>query len=445
MHLLSRASLVLALSIPAFARAYADDWPQWRGPQRDGVWREKGIVEKLPGKLEIKWRREIGAGYAGPAVAKGRVYVTDRVLSSGVRNPDDPFQKEKLQGSERILCLDARTGADVWRHEYPCQYLVMYPSGPRATPAVHEGKVYSVGTMGDFFCLDAEGGRVLWSKNLLKDFKAEINAWGYAAAPLIDGKRVIALAGGRPGACAVALDKDTGTEVWRALDVDDFGYSAPEIIEAGGKRQLIVWTPKALSSLDPETGKVHWEQPFALTSGLSVASPIHDAQESRLFVTAFYNGPLMMKLAADKAEAKLLWKGKSDSEKQTDGLHAILCTPAIVDGHIYGVCSYGQLRCLEAATGKRVWETLAATGSGRWWNAFLVRHEERFFIANEQGDLITAKLTPKGYEETSRVPLIDAIQPIQRRKVVWSHPAFADRCVFARNDREILCADLAAR
>jgi outer membrane protein assembly factor BamB len=350
-----------------------------------------------------------------------------------------------LKGGERVLCLDAASGAIVWTHEYPAEYRVMYPSGPRATPTVDGGRVYSLGAMGDLICLDAAKGTVLWARNVLKDFGGEINAWGYSSAPIVDGKKLIVIAGGRPNACVVALEKETGKEIWRALDADDFGYSTPEIFEAGGARQLIVWTPKALSSLDPETGKLHWEEPFALNSGLALASPILDARANRLFVTAFYNGPLMMQLAADKPEAKVLWKGKSSSEKETDGLHAIICTPAFKDDHIYGVCSYGQLRCLEEATGKRVWETLQATGSGRWWNAFLVRHEDRFFIANEQGDLIIASLSPAGYEEQSRAHLIDALQPIQRRKVVWSHPAFAGRCILARNDAEILCADLSAK
>jgi hypothetical protein len=120
--------------LPLAAPARADDWPQWRGPKRDGVWRETGIVARLPKELSIKWRRPIGAGYAGPAVAGGRVYVTDRILAGGVKNPEDPFHKESLKGGERVLCLDAASGAILWTHEYPAEYRDMYPSGPPATP-----------------------------------------------------------------------------------------------------------------------------------------------------------------------------------------------------------------------------------------------------------------------------------------------------------------------
>ncbi len=159
-------------------------------------------------------------------------------------------------------------------------------------------------------------------------------------------------------------------------------------------------------------------------------------------MTTFYNGPLMMRMDRGTPTAKLLWKGKSQSEKKTDGLHAIMCTPFIDKGHIYGVGSYGQLRCLEAKSGRRIWETLKATGQGRWWNAFLVQHGDRTFIINEQGELIIARLSPKGYKEISRAQLIEPTAKIKRRMTVWTHPAFANKSVYMRNDKEIVCVDL---
>ncbi len=439
-----RVSLFIVMTT---AVARADDWPEWRGPRRDGVWREKGIVEKLPGSLSYRWRRKVGAGYAGPAVAQGRVYVADRVLEEGVKNPDDPFARTAVKGKERLLCLKEESGDILWTHEYPCQYSISYPSGPRATPTVRDGRVYHLGAMGNLFCLDAATGKVLWSKDYRKDYGTEMNVWGMSAAPLVDGEKVVLLAGGLGGAGVIALDRKDGKEIWRALDLKDPGYCPPSIIEEGGARQLIIWTPYHLNSLDPETGKIYWQEPFKLNSNLSIPTPVHDREKGLLLVTSFYNGSTMMRLDRAKPEAKRIWRGKSESEKETDGLHAILCTPIVRDGYIYGVCSYGQLRCLEAETGKRVWETLEATGSGRWWNAFIVPHEDRYFIANEQGDLIIAHLSPQGYKEVSRARLIaPTTGPVQRReKVVWSHPAFANRCVYARNDEEIVCADLAMR
>ncbi len=441
-ELISAISLVV-LSSSDFLRS--DDWPQWGGPQRDIVWREDGIVEELPEELNVVWRQPIGAGYAGPAGSNGFVYVTDRVLEKGEKNPDNPFRRSPVQGVERILCLDEKTGKIVWQYEWECQYLVSYPSGPRATPTVADGRVYALGAMGHLFCFDAKSGKVLWKKNVIEEFDAEINVWGTSAGPLVDGENLIVLCGGRPGACVVALDRKTGKERWRALDEADPGYCPPVIIDAGGKRQLIVWTPRELASLDPSSGKKYWGQPFKLNSNLSISAPIFDAGRRLLFVTAFYNGPMMMELDASAPKATMLWKGSSNSEKKTDGLHAIMCTPVYRDEHIYGVCSYGQLRCLEIKTGKRVWETRKPTGDGRWWNAFIIPQGDRYFIANEQGELITAKLSPKGYEETSRAKLIEPTNKVQRRMVVWSHPAFANRRVYARNDKEIVCVDLAAK
>ncbi|MGL5095735.1 MAG: PQQ-binding-like beta-propeller repeat protein, partial [Planctomycetia bacterium] len=407
-----------------------------------GVWREEGVVEKLPAKLTVKWRTPIGAGYAGPAVADGKVYVSDRQLNKGEANPADPFARDAVGGSERLLCLDAFTGEELWKLEYPCKYTISYPAGPRATPTVAGGKVYYLGAMGDFFCLDAATGKEVWRRNFVKDYGATPNAWGWSSAPLVVDDHVICLVGGK-GSCVVAFNRVDGSEVWKALDADDFGYAPPMLFEAGGVKQLVVWNPVGLYGLNPVDGSTYWSQAFPLRYGLSIPTPIHDAKAGRLFVTAFYDGPLMMNLDPDKPAAALAWKGKGTSEIKTDGLHAIMATPFFDDGHIYGVCSQGQLRCLNADTGERVWETFKATGEGRWWNAFLVRRADCWFHANEQGELVTARLSPEGYEEISRAFLIEPTNKAQRRKVVWAHPAFANKSVYARNDKEIVCVDLA--
>ncbi|MBY0588505.1 PQQ-like beta-propeller repeat protein [bacterium] len=421
--------------------AIGDDWPQWRGPLRDGVYRETGIVDKLPAEPRVLWETPIGLGYAGPAVVGKHVYVMDRQLETGESNPDNPFAKPSIKGNERVLCLHSDTGKILWTHEYPCPYTISYAFGPRVTPTVVDDRLYTVGAMGDCWCLDANSGKVIWSKNYPKDFGTEINTWGMSAHPLVEGNKVILLVAGNAG--VVALDRQTGQEIWRALSVTDPGYAPPMIIDQAGVRQLIVWTPVALTSLDPETGKTYWSHEFPLQNGLSISQPIHDSKESLLFVTSFYQGPLMMQLSEKMPTASLLWKGTSSSEIKTDGLHSIMSTPLFDRGHIYGVCSYGQLRCLEARTGKRVWETFDATGEGRWWNAFLVAHEDKTILANEQGELIFARLRPEGYQELSRMPIIEPTGKAQRRKIVWSHPAFAQQAVFVRNDEKIRKISLA--
>ena len=445
----ARTSLVYRLArVPLFAALatlplLADDWPQWLGPQRDGVWRENRIVEKFPAKgPKVRWRTAIGGGYTGPAVANGRVYVLDRQLGPGASNPSNPFAKVTIPGSERVLCLDAADGAIRWKHDYDCPYAVSYPAGPRATPAVDGGRVYTVGAEGNLLCLDAEKGNAVWSHDLKKDYGIPTPTWGFAGHPLIDGGKLICLAGGE-GSVAVAFDKETGKELWRALSAKEPGYCPPMIHEYGGKRQLIIWHPESVNGLDPDTGKVYWTYPHTpIRSGMTIASP--RKFRDLLFLTSFYNGSLVLRL--DSGKPTLVWQSQKISEKDTDGLHSVMSTPFLDNGYAYGSCSYGQFRCLKADTGERLWETFEPTTgkSERWGNAFIVKNADRYFLFNEKGDLIIAKLSPEKYEEISRAHLLEPSNSDPGRPVVWSHPAFANRCVYARNDKEIVCASLAA-
>jgi outer membrane protein assembly factor BamB len=399
---------VLALLVCVSASATrADDWPQWLGPKRDGVWRETGILAKFPeGGPKVRWRTPVGLGYAGPAVAAGKVFVTDFLPGDGVRMPASGFnQRGVIKGKERVLCLDEATGTPLWTHAYDCTYKIDYPAGPRCTPIVDGDRVYTLGAMGNLFCLDVATGKPLWSKDFVADFEGNASAWGFSAHPLLDGDKLICLTGAR-NALVTAFDKKTGKESWKALSGPEPGYAPPTVGTFGGTRQLIIWHPLSVNGLDPETGKVFWTERFPLQAGLSVSTPRQDGD--RLFLTAFYNGPMMLDVTGgDAPAAKVAWKGRSNSELpgRTDGLHSIMSTPFLKDGHIYGVCSHGELRCLDAATGKRVWETFAATtgkGTERWANAFLIFQkegdDERCFIPNDQGDLIVSRLTPKGYE-----------------------------------------------
>ncbi len=414
---------------------FADDWPQWLGPRRDSIWRESGVIERFPTNgPPVRWRTGIGGGYGGPSVAEGRVYVADRQLA-----PDAGAR------FERVICLREADGEVLWKYEYECPYTISYPVGPRVTPTVSQGKVYALGAEGNLVCLEAVGGKLLWSREFKKEYGVKAPVWGFAGHPLVDGQRLICLAGGA-GSTVVAFDKDTGREIWRALSAGEPGYSSPVICEAGGQRQLILWHPEAANSLDPVTGEAYWSVPFKSRSGMTLATP--RKLGDRLFFTAFYSGSLMLRLDPAKPGAAIAWRTLKVSEKDTTHLNAVMCTPFLEDGYIYGVCSYGQLRCLKLETGERVWETFAATTSGgpvRWANAFIVKNGTRFFLFNEAGDLIIAKLSPRSYEEISRTHLLEPVNKDCGRAVVWSHPAFANRHLYARNDREIICVDLARK
>ena len=426
------------------ATAKGNDWPQWQGPKRDGIWRESGILEKFPkGGPKVVWRQKLGGGFTGPAVAHGRVYVMDRqgeMLPKGKEVPG----KAGLPGKERILCFNAADGELLWKQEYDCRYQrIYYTSGPRATPVVHGGKVYTLGAMGDLVCLDAVKGTIHWKKNLPEEYKTKPPLWGYAGHPLIEGDCVISLAGGK-GSAVVALDKDTGQERWKALTVQEVGYAPPMVFEAGGLRQLIIWHTEALVSLAPKTGKTYWSIKFPEVGperpGITVATP--RLAGDLLFVSSPHHGSLMVKLSKDKPAAQVLWKGKSNDLTQPDGLHNLMGSPVIADNHVYGVCNFGELRCLDAVTGKRIWEKKTTPRKALGATTFIVPHKKRFFLYNDQGDLIIARLTPKGYEEIDRAKVIEPTLFSRGRDVVWSHPAFANRCMFGRNDKEIVCLSL---
>jgi outer membrane protein assembly factor BamB len=423
---------ILLLLLSASTTVPADDWPQWFGPSRDGIWREKGLLETFPAEgPRIRWRTPIGSGYSGPAVAAGRVFTMDR-FSPG-DGPD----------VERVLCLDEANGKILWVQEYPCRFNLSYPAGPRATPAIDGGRVYTLGTMGILACWDVQTGQRTWAHDLPAEFRGKVPTWGFAGQPLVDGTKLICLAGGED-ACVVAFNKDTGAEIWRVLNAPEPGYSAPVIVEAGGCRQLIVWHPRALNSLDPETGKVYWSQPYTANAGMTIATPrkLHDL----LLVSSFYNGSMLMRLSPGEPKAQLIWKGRSDNEVKTDGLHCVMGTPVMEDGYIYGVCSYGQLRCLKLDTAERLWETFTPVRgkATRWGTSFIVKNGNRYFLWNELGDLIIAKLSPSGYEEISRAHLMEPTNRDAGRMVVWSHPAFANKSMYARNDQELIRVDLAA-
>ncbi len=410
--------------------AGADDWPQWRGPQRDGVWRETGVVGKFAGpELKQRWNVPIGSGYSGPTVAAGRVYVTDRQVEP----------KE----IERVICLDAASGKELWKHAYDCHYVsVGYTAGPRASVTIDDGRAFSLGTMGNLFAFDAASGKILWSHDLLTEFDVQMPMWGLATSPLIDGDLVIVEAGGKH-ACLMAFDKRSGAVRWQALD-DRASYSSPILVQQAGQKVLVCWTGDNVVGLNPQTGAIYWEHPFVPTRmPIGITTPV--VADDRLFVSSFYDGSLLLKLDPGQLKVSEVWRKLGPDEQHTVSLHAMIGTPWMLGNYIYGVDSYGELRCLERDTGERVWESLAAVPKARWATIHMVRNGDRMWMLNERGMLIIAKLSSSGYEEISRAKLIDPTreQLPQRGGVVWSHPAFAEKQIFARNDERLVCASLA--
>lgn len=429
----------------------ADDWPQWMGPHRDGTWRETGILPRFDTNgPPRRWQVPIGAGYVGPAVHQGRVFLLDRKATPPTpRREGDPPASPRVPGHERVLCLDAATGKTLWEHTYNCPYGIAYPSGPRATPVVGENRLYTLGAMGDVKAFDAIEGRVLWSVSLPTAYACEPPVWGYAAHPLLDGPRLIVPAGG-PGSALVALDTATGKELWRALDAREIGYAPPILGTIAGRRQLIFWHPDAVTGLNPETGAVLWSHPYPVGGKpqrpeVTIALPRY--QDDRLFLTSFYQGSLLLRVPGPGESPTVLWNRRSARLSNLDqGLHSVMSTPWFGENWIYGVCGGGELRCLDARNGDRQWETLELFhGKGQFLaHAFIIQQADRFWFWTDQGELAVGRLSPHGLNLICRSKILETTESTRGRDVLWCHPAFADRKAFLHNGRELVCLDLAA-
>jgi outer membrane protein assembly factor BamB len=420
--------------------AVGDDWPQWLGPQRDGVWREEGIVERFPDSgLDVQWRAPVGTGYAGPAVAGGKVFVMDYVPRSG-KITNNPGGLDQLEGSERVLCLDAGTGQLIWKYQYDRPYALSFGGGPRCTPTVDGLRVFTLGAEGNLSCLDVETGKLVWGKDFVKDYAAKTPFWGVSAHPLVDGDLLFCVVGGA-GSVAVAFDKHTGREVWRALSAEQQGYCPPTMIQHGGHKQLLIWHGDALNSLDPASGRVFWSVPLKPSFGMAITTPRQLGPY--VFASGYGDAGVLLKLDDATPAAQVVWRGEAGN--------AVYCsnsTPFLEDGMIYGCdISTGALLGVRLQDGERLWQTVEPTTRSprreRYGTAFLVKHQERFFLFSESGHLILARLSPQGYSEISRCQVLEPTNRVFGRQVVWSHPAFADRSVFARNDKELVRIGLA--
>jgi outer membrane protein assembly factor BamB len=393
------------------APADGEDWPRWRGPRGDGTWHAPKLPAAWPEDgLQRVWRRELGGGYGGVAASEDCVYVMDRQ-----RQPEDV---------ERVVCFDAAAGEPLWSHAYPVDYSgVSYDNGPRSTPTVFQGRVYTLGAVGQLCCLDAATGDVVWSHDLARDFGARVPIWGLSASPVVYEDLVIVHAGVDPDGCLLAFDRRSGQERWRSLS-DPAGYATPILIEHHGERQLVAWTPTNVRGLDPAGGELLWTVPFEVNHGTSIASPIF--QQGMILLSSYYEGSLAIRLGDDARSPQVVWRDRRN-------LRGLMMQPLYRNGYAYLLDKRHGLTCFDFATGRKVWDDdNRMTPKGRNPQATMVwlGDEDRAIVLNSDGDLILLRLNPEGYQEESRTNIIGR---------TWAHPAYAGNCVYARSDTEIIC------
>ena len=391
-----------------------ESWPRWRGPRGDGSWKGPAFPARWPiGGLRTLWRRTIGGGYSGIAAEAGRIYTLER--------PAKPTD------TEQVICLDAATGKQAWQFRYPAIYnKLSYGNGPRATPAVHDNRVYTMGAVGHLHCLDASTGKRLWVRDLVKDAGAKVPLWGFSASPIIVGDLVIVHAGAKPNGCYLALDRVTGMERWRNVS-DPLGYATPLLISSGKIRQLVCWTPTHVRGLDPRTGRIAWSREFRVHNGTAISMPLF--RDGVVLVSGYWEGSQAIRLNDGLSTASAAWEDRRN-------LRSLMCQPLYRNGHGYLLDKRHGLTCFELASGKKLWDDdNRMTPKGRNPQATMVwlGQTDRAVVLNSDGELLLIRLSPKGFQELSRTRVIGE---------TWAHPAYAWGCVYARNDKEIVCVEI---
>jgi outer membrane protein assembly factor BamB len=400
-----RVSVALLLLQVALA---AQDWPQILGPNRNGIYTGPEIVASFPrtGPPSL-WTRDVGAGFAGPAVAGDRLILFHRV-----------------NNRETVEAIDANTGKTIWTFDYPTSYRddFGFDEGPRAVPVIAGGRVFTHGADGMLHGIDFTSGKMLWSVDTRKVFEAPKGYFGVASSPVVDGTRVLVNVGGTKGGI-VAFDAASGKTVWTATS-DEPSYSAPIVADIGGQRTGVFFTRTGLVAVDPVTGKVLYQYRWRARQAASVNAATPILANDRIFLSSSYSTGAVLLQVANNA-VKPIWSGDESMSNHYS-------TSVLKDGYLYGFDGrqeFGQtLRCVELATGKVMWN-VDGFGAGT-----LLIAGDTLVITRESGELALATATPKAFRFNARAQLI--------KGVVRAYPALANGRYYVRNDRQLAAFDL---
>jgi outer membrane protein assembly factor BamB len=406
----SPRTLCLLFAITAVPLCAAADWPQFLGPTRDGISTETGLTAALPKKgPPVVWEKEVGEGYSGPVVASERVILFHRV------------------GDEEVVeCVGAPDGATKWKKGYPTHYqdALGKGDGPRSTPLIADGRVYTLGADGVLQCLKLDDGDKVWRRALHEDYEVAKSYFGVGTSPMMAGDRLLVNVGGKSGAGIVAFNKDDGKEVWKADD-HDASYSSPVIADLGGRQEAVFLTREGLIALNPANGAVqyskHWRS--RMDASVNAATPL--VVDGQIFLTACYGtGAVLLQPKKDGLEE--VWKSN-------EVLSCHYGTPVYRDGYLYGLDGRqeetARLRCVELKSGKVQW-TAEGFGCGS-----MILADGKLIILTEDGDLVLAKASPDKYQELARAAVLT-------NRPCRAPIAFADGKLYGRDGRKLVCWDL---
>ena len=392
----------------------AADWPQWRGPNRDDVSKETGLLKSWPegGPKQLWVFKGAGLGYSGYSISGGRLF------TMGIRN-----------GGEELIAVDTKEGKELWSARIGSILKNNWGDGPRGTPTVDGGFVYALGGQGTLICASAADGKIAWQKTM-QEFGGETPGWGYTESVLVDGNRVVCTPGGRDGAI-VALDKKTGATLWQSKEFTDGAQYSSIIAEnLNGARQYIQLTMQHVVGLNAADGKVLWSVDFP---GKTAVIPTPIFQDGQVYVTAGYGvGCLSFKVGAGNAIEKLY---ENKVMKNHHG-GAIL-----VNGHVYGHSDGAGWTCQNFKTGEEVWSEKSALGKG----AVAYADGRLYCLAENNGTVVLAEASPKGWKEHGRFKLEPQTTQRNPQGRIWTHPVIVDGRLFLRDQELLHCYDVKAR
>lgn len=402
--------MLICSSMIVGIQSYADpaqEWPQWRGMNRDGISQETGLLKIWPAEgPKVLWKVPVGDGYSAVSVSGGRLYTMDA-------KGEDEF----------VVCLDATTGKEIWRFRSDANFINEQGNGPRGTPTVDGDGVYALGAQARLIALEAKSGKKIWEKDLQKELGAKLPIWGVSSSPLVEGELLIVPVGGSEQNAVVAFDKKTGNIIWKS-QTDEPGYSSPIAIVLDGVRQIVVFSGTALLSLSPKDGKLLWKYPWKTDWFVNAATPIFIPDDKLFISTSYDHGAALLRIrpAAGRFTVEELWLSK--------GMKNHFNSSVLQNGYLYGFDN-ATLKCIDAATGEEKWKK---SGFGK---GSLILADGNLIVLSERGQLLLVEATPVEYKEKGNAQVLQG--------KCWTHPSLSGGKLYLRNQKELLCLDLISK